>query len=357
MKAITIYSTWLLPAVFLAGGLFLGLVVERLLLARLRRAARATTWKWDDFLVETLGHAPAVLLTAAGAYAALLSASLDADVRTILQKVLVVLVIAAVTLVTARMAAELVSLFAERTESGLPASSIVMNLTKFIVILLGILIILQNLDVSITPLVTGLGLGGLAVALALQPTLANVFSGFQIIAARQVSRGDYIRLDTGNEGYVLDIKWRNTTIKALHDDHEIVVPNSKLADAIVTNFSLPRPILWLRISIGVSYDSDLEAVEAATLEVARAVTEELAGRVGTLDPTVRYESFGESSIDFEVRIPVESFARQFEVRHEFVKRLHRRYREAGINIPFPIRTLDIPSAVRFRTAEPDGGGA
>ncbi|MFQ5746303.1 MAG: mechanosensitive ion channel family protein [Gemmatimonadota bacterium] len=357
MLAIGETSSWLLPAAFLLGGLVLGLVVERLLLGRLRRAARATAWRWDDFLVGTLGHAPVALLTAAGAYAALVSAPLAADVREVLERVLAVLVIAAVTLVAARMSAGLVSLLAERSQNGLPASSLITNLTKFLVILLGVVIILQNLDVSITPLVTGLGLSGLAVALALQPTLANVFSGFQIIAARQVSPGDYIRLDTGDEGYVLDIKWRNTTIKSLYEDHQIVVPNSKLADAILTNYSLPRPVLWMRIEVGVSYESDLEAVEAITLEVARDVAQELAGRIGELEPTVRYQGFGDSSIDFQVRIPVENFARQFEVRHEFVKRLHRRYRDAGIDIPFPIRTLDIPAALGGRAPAAEGGEA
>lgn len=351
IKAIEDTSAWLLPATFLAAGFVVGLVVERIVLRRLQKIARRTDWQWDDFLVGSLGHAPLLLFTAAGAYAAAIQSPLAVS-QEVLNTILSVLLILAATLVTARMAAQLARHWVARTSSGTAATELVGNLTKVLVFVLGLLVILQTLDVKISPIIASLGIGGLAVALALQSTLANLFAGFQILAARQVGAGDYVKLETGEEGYVVDIRWRNTTIKGLFDDHEIVVPNSKLADSIVTNYALPRRVLWARMEVGVHYDSDLDEVERVSLEVAREVVKEHAGEVFDLEPVLRFQSFGDSSIVFAIRMPVEEFSAQFRLRHEFVKRLHRRYAEEGIVIPFPIRTLHLPEALRV---ERDGG--
>jgi small-conductance mechanosensitive channel len=352
MEFFSQYSAWYLPIAITAAGFVAGLVVERLLLGRLRHAARETAWAWDDFVVDSLGHAPTLLLTAAGAYVGLLVA--DYALTQTLNRTMVVLLILAGTAVAARLVGGVVCYATSRPGSSLPESSLVPNLAKLFVYLIGVVMILQSLDIAITPLVTTLGIGGLAVALALQPTLSNVFAGFQVLAAGQVSAGDYIRLDSGAEGYVLDIKWRNTTIQGLFDDHEIVVPNSKLADAIVTNYYLPRKVLWLRCDVGVGYESDLEKVEDVSLEVARDVVRQFSGNVSGLEPALRFHTFGDSSVDFTVRIPVEEFSGQFQVRHEYVKRLHARYRDEGINIPFPIRTLMLPETFQFT---PDGRDA
>ncbi|MFO7588223.1 MAG: mechanosensitive ion channel family protein [Gemmatimonadota bacterium] len=345
------YSAWLIPAALVLAGLLFGVLVERILIARLRRVARRTAWAWDDFLLQALGHAPLLLFTAAGAYAAARAALPEGVSRGFLNKTLAVLVLLAATTVAARATSIGARGWLRRSTTSLPASSLITNLVQFLVYLLGGLVILQTIDVEITPIITGLGIGGLAVALALQPTLANVFSGFQILAARQVRTGDYIRLDSGEEGYVTDVRWRNTVIKGLFEDHEVVVPNSKLADSIVTNYDLPRRVIWTRCDVGVHYESDLEQVEEVTLEVAREVVRVAGGEVHGLEPVLRFHTFGASSVDMTVRLPVEEFAMQYRLRHEFVKRLHRRYREAGITIPYPIRTLELPPEIRVRTIE------
>ncbi len=344
MQLFSEYSSWFLPVGITVTGFVIGLAVERFLLGRLRRAARNTTREWDDFVLASLGHAPTLLLTAAGAYVGLLVA--DYDLTDALNRAMLVLLILAGTTVASRLAGGLARRAMRRPGSAFPASSLFTALAKVLVYLVGATMILQSLGIAITPLVTTLGIGGLAVAFALQPTLSNFFAGVQVLAARQVSTGDYIRLDSGEEGHVHDIKWRNTTLMGRLDDHEIVVPNSKLADAIVTNYHLPRRIMWMRCEVGVGYESDLERVEDVSLDVARDVTREFSGNVRGLEPALRFHTFGDSSVDFVVRIPVEEFIQQFRVRHEFVKRLHARYREEGINIPFPIRTVHLPEALR-----------
>ena len=136
-----------------------------------------------------------------------------------------------------------------------------------------------------------------------------------------------------------DVKGRNTTIQTFPDGNLVTVPNSMLASSIVKNFSMPRRALWVTLEVGVSYDSDLEQVEAVALEVARQVLEEVDGGVPGKDPIVRYHTFGDSSINFDVRMMVREFESQGPMRHEFIKRLHRRFADEGIEIPFPIRTV------------------
>ena len=210
-----------------------------------------------------------------------------------------------------------------------------MNLTRLSVGVLGVFIILQNLDVDITPLVTAFGLGGLAVALALQNTLGNLFAGVQIILSGQVRPYDYVRLASGEEGYITDVKGRNTTVP---NGNLVVVPNSTLANSIVKNYSKPRQALWVSTEVGVSYDSDLEHVEAVTMEVATGVLSDMEGGLSD-KPIIIFHTFGASSIDFEVRMMVKDFKSQGRVRHQFIKRLHWRFAEEGIEIPFPIRTV------------------
>jgi small-conductance mechanosensitive channel len=252
------------------------------------------------------------------------------------------------TVAGARAAAAGIRTWARRAAGAVPSTSLLQNVARLLVYVLGVFLILQNLGVKVGALVASLGIGGLAVALALQDTLSNLFAGFQIILARQVRNGDYVQLDTGQEGFVTDIKWRNTTIKSRVEDHEVVVPNAKLANAIVTNYSLPREAFWVRLEVGVSYDSDLERVEEVTLEVARDVLEEFGESGGDNEPVFRYQGFGDSAITFRLRIRVNEFTKQFPVRHEMVKRIHARYREEGIEIPFPIRTLFAPEGFDMR---------
>jgi small-conductance mechanosensitive channel len=187
---------------------------------------------------------------------------------------------------------------------------------------------------------TALGVGSLAVALALQDTLSNLFSGFYIIANKQIRTGEYIKLDSGQEGYLVDIGWRTTRIRVLANNM-IIIPNAKLGSAIVTNFHMPDKEMGLVLQVGVSYSSDLEKVEKVTIEVARETLRGVSGGVESFEPFVRYNSFGDSAIQFSVILRVKEFTDQYLVTHEFIKRLHKRYNLEGIDIPFPQRTVHL----------------
>ncbi len=330
-------NPWVLRGVFVVGGFLLGFLAEVAVFVRLRALASRTAFRWDDIVLGSVRGVTTVLLGAAGVYLALGVGPLDPFVSETARKVLVVLVIGSLVLATMRIVAGSVTAFADRSTVRSP--TLVVGVSRLVVGILGLFIILQNLDIDITPLITALGIGGLAVALALQDTLGNLFAGMQIILSRQVRQGDYVRLASAEEGFVTDVKGRNTTIQTFPDGNLVVVPNSALASSIVKNFSLPRTVLWVSVHVGVSYDSDLDHVEAVTLEVAHKVLKDAEGGVLEHPPLVLFHNFGDSSIDFEVRMMVSEFTRQGLIRHEFIKRLHRRFNEEGIVIPFPIRTL------------------
>jgi small-conductance mechanosensitive channel len=187
-------------------------------------------------------------------------------------------------------------------------------------------------------MLTALGVGGLAVALALQEPLANFFAGLFITLAGQIRVGDYIKLDSGQEGYVVDFSWRSTRLRMLANNL-VVVPNAKLAQAIVVNHHLPAQDLAVLVEVGVDYASDLAHVERVVMNVGREVMTQVTGGVREFEPFIRYHTFADSSVNFTVILRATEFVDQYLIKHEFVKRLHSRFQREGIAIPFPIRTL------------------
>lgn len=329
---------WVLPSAFIAGGFIIGIIFEKIIIKKLTSAALRTKWRGDEIIISSIRGVATLWFVIAGIYAAILNISMDPTLLSHLQKILLVIVIFSGTLVFARIAAGFADSYANKVTGVFASTTIFLNLIKLLVFLVGVLIILQTLGISISPILTALGIGGLAVALALQDTLSNLFSGIQIIASKQVRPGDYVKLNTSEEGYVTDITWRNTTIRAI-PDNMIIVPNSKLASSILTNYHQPAKVMSVIVEIGVSYDSDLAKVEKVTLEVAKEILREIEGGISDFEPFMRYHTFADFSINFKVMLRAKEFFAQYLIKHEFIKRIHLRYKKEGIEIPFPIRTV------------------
>jgi small-conductance mechanosensitive channel len=332
-------NPWIQRASYVLGGLLLGIALEFIVVRRARKLAEQTRFKWDDLLTEAVRGVPTVWSVAGGVYLALNVGTPDPLLVSTTQSVLMVFVIGATVVSGMRMAGGAVEMLSGRTGGAIQSPTLVVNLARLAVGILGIFIILQNLGIDITPLIGALGIGGLAVALALQDTLGNLFAGVQIILSKQVRPRDYVRLSSGEEGWVTDVKGRNTTIQTFPDGNLVTVPNSMLASSTVKNFSMPRRALWVTVEVGVSYDSDLDHVETIALDVAQEILTEVDGGVPGEPAIVRYHTFADSSVNFSVRMLVREFESQGPVRHEFIKRLHRRFGEENIDIPFPIRTV------------------
>ncbi|HSC29280.1 MAG TPA: mechanosensitive ion channel family protein [Vicinamibacterales bacterium] len=273
---------------------------------------------------------------------------LTAEARQLVTQAVFVVVAASVTLTTAAVASRSLEAYGTALTPGVGVSSLTLNVVWVLVATIGLLVILSGLGLSITPMLTFLGVGGLAVALAVQEPLANFFAGLAITLAGQIRVGDYVKLDSGHEGYVLDFSWRSTRLRMLANNL-VVIPNSKLAQAIVVNHQLPSEDLAVLVDVGVDYGSDLRRVERVVVEVARGVMQEVTGGVAGFEPFIRYHTFGDSSIDFTVILRVREFVDQYLIKHEFIKRLHERFDREGIVIPFPIRTIE----QRAGTARPE----
>ncbi|MEU3985187.1 mechanosensitive ion channel family protein [Streptomyces sp. NPDC026672] len=337
-RALTL-NDLILAGIAVAAGLLVAFM-SRTLLRWLAKHAKRTRWSGDDVLVDALRTVvPWAALVAGGAAAAAVL-PLNRTVQHTTNQTLQVLLIFAVTVSAARVIAGLVQGVTQSRSGVAGSATIFVNITRVLVMAIGFLVVLQTLGISIAPLLTALGVGGLAVALALQDTLANLFAGIHILASKTVQPGDYIRLSSGEEGYVVDINWRQTTVRQL-SNNLVVIPNGELAKTNMTNFTRPEQQLTILVQVGVSYDSDLDEVERVTSDVVTEVMTEITGAVPEHEPAIRFHTFGDSRIGFTVILGVGEFSDQYRIKHEFIKRLHRRYRAEGISIPAPARTVAI----------------
>jgi small-conductance mechanosensitive channel len=328
---------WIVAGIWVAVGL-VAAVLLRLLLRWLGKHAARTQWTGDDVLVDALRAVVPVAAITGGVAAAAAALPLTSRLNHTVNQILTVLLILAATITAARVVTGLVKAVTQSRSGVAGSATIFVNITRVVVLAIGGLVVLQTLGISIAPLLTALGVGGLAVALALQDTLANLFAGIHILASKTIQPGDYIRLTSGEEGYVVDINWRNTVVRSL-SNNLVIIPNAQLSATNMTNYSRPEQEMTLLVQVGVGYDSDLDHVERVTSEVVIEVMTDIEGAVPEHEPAIRFHTFGDSRISFTVILGVGEFSDQFRIKHEFIKRLHKRYHMEGIRIPSPARTI------------------
>ena len=332
-------STWILgPLAFLLW-LTVLLVVRKVVIGSLQRVAARTPWSWDDVLVRAVSAPLLIAIVASGLVVLGRILPLSPEWDRAFDVLLAAGLVLAIILFADRASRGILDRLSARVPVLQGARGPIQGIVRAVVIGIGLLIFLDSIGISITPILASLGVGSLAVALALKDTLANLFAGIHLILDRPIEPGHQVRLEGGQEGTVTRVGWRSTWIRTA-DDNVVVVPNSTLAASVIINYSLPDTELAVTIAVGVHYDSDLVEVERVTLEVAREVMRSVEGGIPSFEPTVRYHTFGDSSIGFDILLRAGGFVRRRTVQHEFVKRLHDRYHREGIVIPYPIRTLD-----------------
>jgi len=206
---------------------------------------------------------------------------------------------------------------------------------------IGALLVLDVMDINISPLIAGLGLGGLAVALAIQPTLANLFAGTYVMTEGVIDTGDYIELEGGVAGYVVEVGWRSTRIRTW-GNNLVVVPNARFAETIITNYQQPVPAVNVYLTCGVSYDSDLDLVEELSREVMGDLVQNDHNAVKSYGSWFAFNAFGESNIDFWLFLQARDRIASFNLQSALVKNLHRRFQENDVTINYPVRTLQFP---------------
>lgn len=312
---------------FAAGGMIVGIILQFIILPNARRQR---TWVGD--LLNAVLRGPIILwCIAGGLYAATLLLTIERRFAFGMQRTLFVLVVLSISWTIARLVGAVLAHLARPLSGSLASATLLVNLVRIGVLSFGVLVVLQQLGVSVAPLLTALGIGGLAVGLALQDTLANFFAGIHILSSRQVRPGDYVQLASGEEGYVQDVTWRYTTIRQLSNNLTIV-PNSKLATTVLTNFYLPVMETAILVPVTIANDSDLDRVERISVDVAKSVMQDVAGGIAGFEPFLRYSGFGKPGVAFTIAMRGREIVDQHLIRHEFVKRLQQRYRTEGIQL-------------------------
>jgi small-conductance mechanosensitive channel len=249
-----------------------------------------------------------------GIYAALLFWAANQRLSPIpINRSFVGIIIILTTIVGARLAGRAVGIYAHRATRSATSVSLFETVVQTLVFVVGLLVVLDYLGISISPILTAFGVGGLAVALALQDTLANLFAGIEIAASRQLHAGDYIKLDSGDSGTVLDINWRNTVVEDA-DGNRIIVPNAKLAAAIFMRYHLP-----VRVDIPITVEtSDAIKASAIALDAAEDVQKSSSSSVRGEVP-IRFTKVSDTTLDIIVTLGTHDPADQRRLLSEFTR--------------------------------------
>lgn len=328
-----------IPAMAAVVSVIVLLIVRGIAFKLFHRWAEKTDTKIDDIILGVLRTPSVYWCIAIGLYIGIGISGLPEKYVFYITRAIHILVIFSITIAAANLAGKIFKNYIRQSNLPIPSTGLAYGILKGTIITVGILIILTVLGISITPLITALGVGGLAVALALKDTLENLFSGIHILVEKSIRVGDFVRLETGQEGVVDDITWRTTRIR-MQPNNMVIIPNSKLAQSVLTNYSLPEKRMAISLPVSVSYSSDPETVEKILIEEAKKAVGEVSVLLGEPEPSVRFiPGFGESSLDFTLICQIREFADQPAVQHELRKRIFRRFQQEGIEIPFPHRTV------------------
>ena len=331
-------NTWFIPAIIVFIGIVLGMIFKQVVHTRLKKAALTSEWEGDDIILHAVESQIVLWFFWAALSLALRDVEIAEPFGLYISNFLIIILMASITHTAAKLIVGLLNLWSKKQGGGFPSTTMFTNFVWITVYSIGLLVILDALDISIAPMLTALGIGGLAVSLALKDTLTDVFAGLHILLSKKVQPGDFVSLDSGEMGYIQNITWRNT--KMLERTNNIIhIPNTKLSKAIIKNYDSGDPSFSVKIPVGVGYDSDLDVVERVVMEVANDLHQNMDEMNKQSTPSFKFRGFGQSSIDFMVYFRGNKYGDQNPIIHAFVKKLHKRFNEEGIEIPFPMRTV------------------
>lgn len=308
---------------------------------------------WADVTLAVIEQLPIPLFVLGTLYAILEIFTLPGKLEKSGSEVIFAIVIVVIFFFLSRAVVAFLSHLAQRNPSLERVTQPSVFVVRLLFVLLALIIILENMGVNLVAVWTTLGVGSVAIAFGLQETLSNVFAGLYIMADQPVSPGDYVKLDSGPEGYMVRTGWRATALRTL-GNNLVYVPNASLAKAIITNYSKPEDRMSLTIPVSVAYGTNPAKVESALLEIARqAAAAGLDGLLPHPEPTVRLiPGFGPSTLDFQLGVQVRRFADQYFVQSELRKLILERFAADGILMPFPTQTIRLDEIAQAVPRQP-----
>jgi MscS family membrane protein len=318
----------------------LSLVVKYVLIHWGPKFTTFTRTDLDDRILARVTPPLSLLVLFAGLFLAIRSLPLPATAHVVAAGVLFIVNVFILTVISYRCLHELLEWYAARMaemgREGLDRQLVPMaeKLGTLFLIITALMITLKHFNYDILSFVTALGIGSLAIGMAAKDTLAHVISGFTIMLDRPFRIGDRVQLTGGQVGDVADIGLRSTKIKTL-DNMLLVIPNSDLCNTMVINQAFPDFRVRGRINVGVGYGSDVDLVKRVLIETAR----ETEGVLEEPVPESFFVSFGDSALNMTLFYWVAEYAKLISVTDKVNSLIIRRFRENGIEIPFPIRTV------------------
>jgi len=225
---------------------------------------------------------------------------------------------------------------AAKTESDVDDTigRFVHEILKIALIVILFILLLNIWGIDVVPLLGALGIAGLAVALALQPTLSNIFSGISIILDGTFKVGDIVKIESGEMGEIFSIGLRTTRIKSF-DNEMVIVPNSKLANSNVQNFQQPDVSIRINFDFNVEYGVDPEYIKKITIEEIKQI------EIRKKDEEIRvlFTEMADNALIFKVMFWVDHIDKKWPAHQEAISRIYRRLYQEKIGIPFPQRTI------------------
>ena len=356
----------LIAGIILVVAIALAVLFSKVVFQRLLRLFIVGGADFDVKTVAAIRVPCTAFILLLGLYLALTSLSLHDTVQHTVDKAsAVIAVLIGAALVNGVVSAGLLwlEIYLRRHNTDRPRSwlfPLVQRGVWVLIVAITAMLALDILGINISPLVAGLGITGLAVVLALQSTLGNFFAGTYVMSEGVIGAGDYIEMESGIAGYVVDINWHSTLLRTW-TNNLVAVPNAMLSENVVTNYSKPEDPLDVVISCGVSYESDLVRVETVGLEVMEQLRRKHPDAHGDTEPIFRYDEFGDSNVAFYMVVRVNDRLGSFVIRSELIKQLHSRLAAEGITINYPMRKLEFPEGWTAQLASPPdpqlpGGG-
>ncbi len=339
------YGDFIAAAIIMGVALLAAFLINLLLHIYLAVIARKTGTLLDDLAVSALKKPVYLTAIITGGYFALLQFDVMASRALLARHVYVAALIAILAYAASKVFGAFVS-WQMKKSSGAESEvarhflPFTRRLATVFIYVIAFIALLDQFNVKITALVASLGVASLAIALALQDTLANFFAGVYVMADKPVRVGDFIRLENGEDGYVEDVGWRSTRVRTL-PNNIIVIPNSRLAQSTIINYYLPSREMSFVTKCGVAYGSDLEKVEKVTVAVAKEVQQTVDGATRNFEPFIRFNEFGDSNINFSIIMRVNEPVAKYLALHELVKRLSKAYKREGIEVSWPVRKVHL----------------
>ncbi len=332
----------LLSAVLIIIAFWLASYLITLLMRLVARLASKTRTSLDDKIIAATSLPVRYLAIILGFYFAARYYGLNWSWQGAgVEEVFLILIVLLISFAFSRFLKTIFIWYGEKGEKGRMSRTMFVFVRKMISVLVYVLaglFIFQQLGIEIGPLLAGLGIAGLAIALGLQETLANLFSALFLVMDRSINIGDWIQLEDGTKANIEDISWRSVRIRTL-GGNAVIIPNSVFVGQKIISYDYAESSFFTSVQAGVAYGSDLEKVEKAATEAARDVIKRENIKAGENEPIIRFKELADSAINFSVIIKVDQAKDEGRIKHALIKAIVEKFRQEKIEIPFPQRVI------------------